>query len=69
MAQFSTPDDPAKVYANLADAFAAQGWSTERADSSDGIMLYANKGNRSATYGLSTAKGKTVVSLILVENP
>lgn len=69
VAQFSTPDDPAKVNANLVDAFAAQGWSTESMDTSDGIMLYANKGNRFATYALSTAKGTTVVSLILVENP
>jgi hypothetical protein len=69
LAQFSAPDDPAKVYANLADTFAAQGWSTERVDAPDGIMLYANKGDRSATYGLSTVKGKTVITLIIVEKP
>jgi hypothetical protein len=67
VAQFSTPDDPAKVYASLADGFAAQGWSTERADAEEGILLYANRGNRSATYTISAPKGKTILSLIIME--
>ena len=69
VAQFSAPDDPAKVYANLAGTFAAQGWSTERVDAPDGIWLRANKGDRSATYALSAVKGKTVIALIIVEKP
>jgi hypothetical protein len=69
VAQFSSPDDPAKVYANLADAFAAQGWSTERAASGDGIMFYANKGDRSVTCGLLPVKGGTNASLVIVGKP
>jgi hypothetical protein len=69
LAQFTAADDPATVYANLADSFAAQGWTTERADAPDGIMLYANKGDRSATYALGAVDGKTVMTLIIVERP
>jgi hypothetical protein len=69
VAQFSTPDEPAKIYANLEPAFAAQGWTTERGDASDGLLLYAHKGERSATYALGTDKGKTIVSLIIVAKP
>lgn len=69
VAQFSTPDDPDKIYANLADVFAAQGWSTERSDASDGIILYANKGDRSVTYALQSVKGETAVSLIIIKQP
>ncbi len=67
--QFSSPDDPAKIYANLADAFAAQGWSTEHHDASGGTMLNATKGDRSVTYALESIKGKTVLTLIIVETP
>lgn len=69
VAQFSTPDDPAKIYANLSDALAAQGWSTEKSEAPDAIMLYANKGNRSLTYALESGKGGTMVSLIILEQP
>jgi hypothetical protein len=67
--QFSTPDDPAKIYAKLADDFAAQGWSTQSGDGADAIMLFATKGDRSVTYALEPIKGKTVLSLIIVESP
>ena len=66
VAQFSAVDDPATLYAGLADTFAARDWSTQRVDVPDGIILYANKGDRFVTYVLSTDKGKTVVSLLIV---
>ena len=69
VAQFVTPDDPAKVYANLSDVFAEQGWSTERKDVADGIFLYANKGDRSVTYTFESVKGETAVSLIVLQQP
>jgi len=68
VAQFSTPDEPAKVSVALVDALAAQGWTTESVTASDGIMVYANKDQRAATYALSTAKGKTVMTLVLIDN-
>jgi hypothetical protein len=68
VAQFSTPDEPAKVNVALVDALAAQGWTTESVSVSDGIMVYANKDQRAATYALSTARGKTVMTLVLIDN-
>jgi len=64
---FSTPDEPAKVASYFADAFAAQGWSTNRVDAPEGIMVFADKGDRSATYGVGTAEGKTQIDLLVVE--
>lgn len=64
---FSTPDDPAKVAAYFADAFAAQGWSTQRVDAPEGIMVFADKGDRSATYGVGSVEGKTQIDLLIVE--
>jgi hypothetical protein len=64
---FSTTDDPAKVAAYFADAFAAQGWSTQRVDAPEGIMVFADKGERSATYGVGTAEGKTQMDLLVIE--
>jgi hypothetical protein len=69
VAQFSTPDAPATVSASLVDTLAAQGWTTESTQVSDGIMVYANKDGRSATYALSTSRGKTVMSVIFIANP
>jgi hypothetical protein len=69
VAQFSTPDDPAKIYANLSDALAAQGWSTEKAEEPDSFTLYAKKGDRSLTYALEPGKSGTMVSLIILEQP
>lgn len=69
VAQFVTPDDPDKVYANLSDVLAVQGWSTERGDVPDGVILYANKGDRSVTYAMESVKGQTAVSLIIVQQP
>lgn len=64
---FSTTDDPAKVASYFADAFAAQGWSTNRVDAPEGIMVFADKGERSATYGVGTADGKTQIDLLVIE--
>jgi hypothetical protein len=64
---FSSPDDPAKVAAYFADAFAAQGWSTQRVDAPEGIMIFADKGDRSATYGVGTSEGKTQIDLLVIE--
>ena len=69
VAQFSAADDPEKIYADLSNTFGALGWSTNRVDAEDGILLYANQGDRSVTYLLGTADGKTVISLIIVEEP
>lgn len=66
-ARFSTPDDPAKVAAYFADALAAQGWSTNRVDAPEGIMVFADKGDRSATYGVATIDGKTQIDLLIIE--
>lgn len=64
---FSTMDDPAKVAAYFADQFAAQGWATNRVDAPEGIMVFADKGDRSATYGVASADGKTQIDLLVVK--
>jgi len=64
---FSTSDDPAKVAAYFADQFAAQGWATNRVDAPEGIMVFADKGDRSATYGVASAEGKTQIDLLVVK--
>jgi hypothetical protein len=64
---FSTPDDPNKVASYFADAFAAKGWSTNRVDAPEGTMIFADKGGRSATYGVSTVDGKTQIDLLVIE--
>jgi hypothetical protein len=64
---FSTADEPSKVAAYFADAFAAQGWSTQRVDAPEGIMVFADKGDRSVTYGVGAAEGKTQIDLLVVE--
>jgi hypothetical protein len=64
---FSTTDDPAKVAAYFADQFAAQGWATNRVDAPEGIMVFADKGDRSATYGVASAEGKTQIDLLVVK--
>ena len=64
---FSTPDDPAKVASYFADALAAKGWSTNRVDAPEGIMVFADKGERSATYGVATVDGKTQIDLLVIE--
>jgi hypothetical protein len=64
---FSTSDDPAKVAAYFADQFAAQGWATNRVDAPEGIMVFADKGDRSATYGVASADGKTQIDLLVVK--
>ena len=66
-AGFSTSDDPAKVASYFADALAAQGWSTQRVDAPEGTMVFADKGERSATYGVGTAEGKTQIDLLVIE--
>jgi len=67
VAGFTTTDDPAKVASYFADALAAQGWSTNRVDAPEGIVVFADKGERSATYGVGTAEGKTQIDILVVE--
>jgi len=64
---FSTPDDPNKVASYFADAFAAKGWSTNRVDAPEGTMIFADKGERSATYSVANVDGKTQIDLLVVE--
>jgi len=66
-ATFSTSDDVGKVASFFNDAFAAQGWSTERADRADGTLVFADKDERSATVGISSAEGKTQIELLVIE--
>lgn len=68
VAQFSTEDEPSKVSAGLVDSLAAEGWAAESTTVADGIMVYANKEQRLATYALSPSRGKTLMTLIIVEN-
>ena len=64
---FTTTDDPAKVASYFADQFAAQGWATNRVDAPEGIMVFADKGDRSATYGVAASEGKTQIDLLVIE--
>jgi len=64
---FSTTDDPGKVAAFFSDSLAAQGWSTQRVDGADGILVFAEKGARSATVGVAAAEDKTTIDLLVVE--
>jgi hypothetical protein len=66
-ADFVTDDDPAKVASYFADSFAAQGWATQSTESPDTRMLFADKGERSATIAVTSAEGKTRLELLLVE--
>jgi hypothetical protein len=67
VADFATDDDPAKVASYFADSFAAQGWSTQSAEAPDGRMIFADKGERSATISVTSAEGKTKIELLVVE--
>ena len=64
---FGTADEPGKVAAYFADSFAAQGWSTQRVDAPEGTTMFADKGNRSVTYGVGTVGGKTQIDLLVDE--
>jgi len=66
-ATFSTSDEPGKVAAYFNDNLAAQGWSTQRVDAADGILVLGDKGGRSATVGISAGEGKTKIELFVVE--
>jgi hypothetical protein len=67
VAEFSATDDPGKVASYFADALAAKGWSTNRVDAPEGTMIFADKGERSATYGVATVDGKTKIDLLVIE--
>jgi hypothetical protein len=69
VAGFSSDDPPDKVASYYSDAFAAQGWSTQRIDAPDGILLFADKGKRSASVGVHAREGKTQIDLLLIEMP
>jgi hypothetical protein len=64
---WQTGDEPAKVASWYADSLAAQGWATQRTEAPDGVMVFADKGERSATFGVTTAEGKTQIDLLVVE--
>jgi hypothetical protein len=64
---FSTTDDVGKVAAYFNDSLAAQGWTTQRVDGQDGTLVFAEKGERSATYAVASAEGKTTIDLLVVE--
>ncbi len=64
---WTTADDPAKVASFYSDSLAAQGWSTQRVDGGDGILVFADKGPRSLTFGIGSAEGKTQIDLLLVQ--
>jgi len=64
---WATADDAAKVASFYSDSLAAQGWSTQRVDGNDGILVFADKGARSLTFGIESAAGKTTIDLLLVE--
>ncbi len=64
---WSTSDDPATVASFFSDSLAGQGWSTQRVDGADGILVFADKGARSASFGIGGGEGKTTIDLLLVE--
>jgi hypothetical protein len=66
---FTTSDDPAKVATYYADQLAAQGWATNRVDAPEGIVVFADKGQRSATFGVAPVEGKTQIDLLVIEMP
>ena len=69
MVGWTTTDEPAKVASFFSDSLAAQGWSTQRVDGDDGIVVLADKGSRSITLVLSSAEGKTQIDLLLAQMP
>jgi hypothetical protein len=66
---WSTGDDMVKVASYYADQLAAKGWATNRVDAPEGIVVFADKGKRSATLGVTPAEGKTAIDLLVVEMP
>jgi hypothetical protein len=66
---WSTGDDQVKVASYYADQLAAKGWATNRVDAPEGIVIFADKGKRSATLGVTPAEGKTTIDLLVVEMP
>ena len=66
-AGWTTADEPNKVASYYTDAFTGQAWSTQRVDRNDEILVFADKGSRSAMIGIGTSKGKTTIDLLAVE--
>ena len=66
-AGWTTGDEPNKVASYYTDALNGQGWSTHRVDGADGILVFADKGSRSATIGIGTSQGKTTIDLLTVK--
>ena len=66
-ASWTTADEPNKVASYYTDALTGQGWSTQRVNRDDGILVFADKRSRSATIGIGTSKGKTTIDLLAVE--
>jgi hypothetical protein len=68
-ARFTSADAPDKVGAYFSDAFAGQGWSTQKIDAPDGVLVFADKGSRSVSVALSTVEGQTQIDLWIAEMP
>jgi hypothetical protein len=66
---WSTGDDMVKVASYYADQLAAKGWATNRVDAPEGIVIFADKGKRSVTLGVTPTEGKTTIDLLAVEMP
>jgi hypothetical protein len=66
-AGWTTADEPNKVASYYTDALTGQGWTTQRVDGHDGILVFADKRSRSATIGVGTSNGKTTIVLLAVE--
>jgi hypothetical protein len=67
--RWTSADTPDKVGTYFSDAFAGQGWSTQKIDASDGVLVFADKGSRSASVALSSVEGKTQIDLWIMEMP
>jgi hypothetical protein len=69
VADFTTADPPEKVVTYFTDSFAADGWATRRVDAEDGVMVFADKGQRMTSVGVSPGEGKTRIQMLMVEMP
>ena len=66
---WSTGDEVVKVASFYADQLAAKGWATNRIDAPEGIVVFADKGKRSMTLGVTPNEGKTTIDLLVVQMP
>lgn len=66
---FASTDPVDKVASYYNDSLAGEGWSTQRLDGPDGVLVFGDKGKRSASLGISTVEGKTQIDVLLIEMP